>query len=630
VCGIAGALSWGEFTLDDAYVTRMRETLVHRGPDAAGTWVSEDGRVGLGSRRLAVVDLSHAADQPLANEDGSVRLVYNGEIYNHAEVRAELERGGRHAFATDHSDTETLVHAYEEWGTGCLARMRGMFAFALWDGRTRRLWLVRDRVGIKPLFYAVHDDRLVFASEIKALLADPQQERALDEESLYHYLSFLCVPAPRTLFRGIRKLEAGCWLTATADGRIEEGRWWDAWDAVEPLHGATDAELQARLLEELRTSVRLRKLGDVPVGVFLSGGVDSSTNAALFAEGAVAPVKTFTVGYDESYASYPNELEWARRMASVVGADHHERILSLDDLLAFLPELARLQDEPVADPVCVPLFYVSELARAEGVTVAQAGEGADELFFGYPSWRTLLRLQRADDLAVPAAAKRLALAGLRAAGQGTARPYEYLRRGAEGVPVFWGGAEAFTETQKRRLLSFRLRRELAGVSSWDVLAPIRARFEEAAWEPSHANWMTYLDLRLRLPELLLARIDRMSMGASLEARVPFLDHRVVELALSMPTAAKTRGGALKPLLRGAVRGLVPDVLIDRPKQGFRVPVEEWLLRGLGDRARAEVAAMCAETDVLDGAEAARILERPGRNAWYLLNLALCWREVAAA
>ena len=232
--------------------------------------------------------------------------------------------------------------------------MRGMFAFALWDARSRELWLVRDRVGIKPLYYAVHHERLVFASEIKALLLDPQQERAVDEASLYHYLSFLCVPAPRTLFRGIRKLEPGCWLRVSADGDVREERWWDAWDDVEPLTGVPEAEIERRVLAELRTSVQLRKVSDVPVGVFLSGGVDSSTNAALFSEGESSPVKTFSIGYDEDYASYPSELPYARRMAEAVGAEHHERILSLDDLLDFLPEMARLQDEPIADPVCFP------------------------------------------------------------------------------------------------------------------------------------------------------------------------------------------------------------------------------------------------------------------------------------
>jgi asparagine synthase (glutamine-hydrolysing) len=629
MCGIAGALSWSAFEIEEPYITRMRDAMTHRGPDGGGTWVSADARVGLGARRLAIIDLSHAADQPVANEDGSLQLVYNGEIYNHAEVRAELEQIGGHVFRTDHSDTEMLVHAFEQWGIDCLHRMRGMFAFALWDSRAGELWLARDRIGIKPLYYTVHHERLVFASEIKALLLDPQQGREVDEESLYHYLSFLCVPAPRTLFRGIRKLEPGCWLRVSRDGTIREARWWDAWQDVDPLTDISEEEIAQRVLDELRTSVQLRKVSDVPVGVFLSGGVDSSTNAALFSEGETTPVKTFSIGYDEDYASYPSELPWARRMAAEVGAEYHERILSLDDLLAFLPAMVRLQDEPVADPVCFPLYYVSELARREGVTVAQAGEGADELFFGYPSWRTLLRLQQADDL--PVAGKSLGLAGLRLAGRDAGRPYEYLRRGAAGLPIFWGGAEAFMETEKRRLLSPRLRRELAGLSSWDVLAPIRKQFEETAWEPSHVNWMTYLDLRLRLPELLLMRIDKMSMGVSLEARVPFLDHRFVELALSIPTKVKVpRSGELKHVLRRAVRGVIPDELIDRPKQGFRVPVEEWLLRELGDRTRTEVADMCAQTDLLDASEAARLLEKPGREAWYLLNLALWWKGVVAA
>ncbi|HJU47322.1 MAG TPA: asparagine synthase (glutamine-hydrolyzing), partial [Gaiellaceae bacterium] len=592
MCGIAGALAFagGGFAVDGEFVTRMREAMPHRGPDGAETWVADDARVGLGFRRLAIIDLSPAAMQPMPNEDGTIRLVFNGEIYNHAEIRAELEALGGHRWRTDHADGEVIVHAFEEWGIECLRRFRGMFAFALWDGRSGELWLVRDRIGIKPLYWAVHHGRLVFASEIKALLTDPQLERAVDEESLYHYLSFLTAPAPGTLFRGISKLPGGTWLRAGLDGDVRVERWWDAWDEVEPLEGRTDAELAALLLDELRTSVRYRKVSDVPVGVFLSGGIDSSTNAMLFSEGEERPVQTFSIGYDADYASYPNELEWAKLAADAAGAAYHERILSLDDALAFLPEMVRLQDEPIADPVCVPLYYVSELARAQGVVVAHAGEGADELFHGYPRWKAMLGLERANALPVPRLAKRLGLAALGAAHAGESWHAEYLRRGTEGLPVFWGGAEAFTEASKAKLLSPRLRADLGGLSSWDTLRPIRARFDAGAWEPSALNWMTYLDLNLRLPELLLMRVDKMSMGVGLEARVPFLDHRVVGLALSMPTAAKTRGGELKHLLKLAVRGLLPDVLVDRPKQGFRMPVDEWFDERLGEHTRRELDA----------------------------------------
>jgi asparagine synthase (glutamine-hydrolysing) len=378
------------------------------------------------------------------------------------------------------------------------------------------------------------------------------------------------------------------------------------------------------VLDELRTSVALRKVSDVPVGIFLSGGLDSSTNAALFAPGEER-VQTFSIGYDENYPSYPNELEWARRVAQLVDSEQHERILSQEDVLGFLPRMMEILDEPIADPVGIPIYYLSELARSQGVIVAQAGEGADELFWGYPSWRTHLRIERANALPVPRAAKRVGLAALRAAGRGKSRPYEFLRRGAEGVPVFWGGAEAFTETQKQRLLSPRLRREHGSRTSWDALAPIRQRFEERAWEQTPLNWMSYLDLSLRLPELLLLRIDKMSMAASLEARVPFLDHKLVELAFSIPTAAKTRDGELKAILKRAVRGVLPGEIIDRPKQGFRVPVDEWFLDRLGERTRRELDVFCRETDLLDRSEVQRLLARPKRDAWYLLNLALWWR-----
>lgn len=627
MCGIAGALSFGDFEVTDAYVTRMREQLVHRGPDGGATWISESGKVGLGFRRLSIVDLSPNAMQPLANEDGSVRLVFNGEIYNHMPLRAELERFG-HRFRTDHSDSEMIVHAFEEWGINCLDRFRGMFALAIWDARDETLWLARDRIGVKPLYWSAYDGRLVFGSELKTILADPRRRRDVDTEALYHYLSFLAAPAPLTLFSGIQKLPAGSWLCARADGSVRVQEWWDPFDAAVRQPGS-EAELAERILETLRTSVALRKMADVPVGVFLSGGIDSSTNAALFAEGETDPVHTFSVGYDADYGSYPSELPWARHMAEQIGAAHHERIVSQQDLLDLLPELVRLQDEPIADPVAVPIYYLSKLARETGVVVCQAGEGADELFWGYPSWRTHLRLQQADDLPVPALVKRGGLAVLGLAGRETSRPYEFLRRGASGLPVFWGGAEGFTEAQKRRLLGPELRAELDGLTSWDALAPIRQRFERSSWERSHVQWMTYLDLRLRLPELLLARIDRMAMGVGVEVRVPFLDHELVELALGIPAAAKTGHGELKRLLKQAVAGLLPVDLLERPKQGFRVPVDEWVLDRLGERTRTEVGSFARDSGLLDEAEAAQVLRRPKRDAWYLLNLALWWRRYIA-
>jgi len=630
LCGINGTLAVDDgYRVDPTLLARMRDTLAHRGPDGAASWISDDARVGLAFRRLAIIDLSETAMQPMPNEDGAIRVVFNGEIYNHRELRKELQALG-HEFRTDHSDTEVIVHGFEEWGIDVLQRLRGMFAIGVWDARERALWLARDRIGIKPLYWTLHHGHLNFASEIKALLVDPQQERAVDEESLYHYLSFLTTPAPQTLFRGIRKLAGGTWLRVDASGNVREQRYWDVWDGVDPLTSVSDDEIAARVLDELRTSVRLRKLADVPVGVFLSGGIDSSTNAALFSEGEGAPIKTFSIGYEGEYESYKNEFGYARQMAELVGADHHERRLTIDDALDFVPEMVRLQDEPIADPVCIPVYFVSKLARDNGVVVAQVGEGSDELFWGYPSWKILLNLQRYDDLPVPRALKHAGVALAGALGKGERREVEYLRRGAAGVPVFWSGAESFTEAQKQTLLSSRLRRQLSGLTSWDAIEPIRRRFDEGAWERSHLHWMSYVDLNLRLPELLLMRVDKMSMGVSLEGRVPFLDHEFVELAMSIPEKSKTNGGTLKHILKKAVRGVIPDELIDRPKQGFGVPVYEWFFDRLGDEARRELDAFTRDTDFLDRAQVMRYLdEKRGPEVWYLLNFALWWKEYVA-
>lgn len=632
MCGIVGSLVFhnANFIITGSYVKKMLDTMIHRGPDGEGTWISKDGRVGLGHRRLSIIDLSENAAQPMCNEDGTLWVSFNGEIYNHAEIRSELEQIGGHRWRTDHSDTEVIIHAFEQWGIDCLEKFRGMFAIALCDDKKRELWLVRDRIGIKPLYYSIHNGRITFASEIKALLQDPDQKRAVDEEAFYHYLSFLTTPAPQTLFEGIKKLPGGTWLRVSEDGSIRERRYWDVWDHVTPLKGVSEEEICTRLLDELRTAVRLRKVSDVPVGVFLSGGIDSSTNAALFSEGEGGPVKTFTIGYEGEYQTYQNEVHYAKKMADLVGAEYYQRLLNIDDLIDFLPQMVYLQDEPIADPVCVPVYYVSKLARDNGVIVCQVGEGSDELFWGYDSWKTYLKLQRYNDLPVPRMFKRLGLSAIKAMGKDKSREYEFLRRGAEGLPIFWGGAEAFTEAEKRKLLSPRLIKRFEGFTSWEAIRPIRQRFEDKAWEKSHLNWMSYMDLNLRLPELLLMRVDKMSMGVSLEGRVPFLDHKFVELAMSIPESVKTKNNISKYILKKSVRGVIPDELIDRKKQGFGVPVYEWFFDKLGEKTRQELDEFCNKTDFLNKKEVDRLInEGCGPQVWYLLNFALWWKTYVA-
>ena len=628
MCGISGSLVLsGAFELSEDFLAGARDTMVHRGPDGAGFWISEDRKVGLAHRRLSIIDLSAAANQPMAIDGGALRVVFNGEIYNHAEIRRELEALGYRTWQTDHSDTEVVLRAWAHWGPEALHRFRGMFAIAIWDESARQLWLVRDRMGIKPLYYSQHNGRLNFASEIKALFTDPGQRRAVNVEGLFHYLSFLATTAPESLFEGIKKLPNGCWLRISADGTIEERRWYDVWDHVTPQPNATEGELTEQLMAELRTAVRLRKVSDVPVGVFLSGGIDSSTNTALFSEDGIGAVNTFSIGYDQEYASSKSELPFAERVAQQFGTAHHARTLSMQQLLDFLPQMVHLQDEPIADPVCVPLYFLSRMAREAGVIVCQAGEGADELFLGYENWRRKWRLQRRLGTVAPRTISRLGTLALGAAGRGASKEAEALRRVAAGQPLFWGTTEAFTDAEKHALLSPRLKAVFRGRTSWEAVQPVWNRFNEKAWEKSWLNWMSYCDLSLRLPELLLMRLDKMTMGASLEGRVPFLDHKFVELVLSMPEARKVGDGNLKYLLKKAARGVTPDWVIDRKKQGFGVPVTEWFLGELGTYAHSTIAQFCDETDFFDRAEVDRLFhEKRDPRLWYLLNFALWWNE----
>lgn len=632
MCGIVGAINFGSkgFSITRTYLEKMRDVMAHRGPDGTGIWISPDGDVGLGHRRLAIVDLSSAANQPMSNSEDSVWVVFNGEIYNHAAIRSELEKTGKYTWKTDHSDTEVLLHSFEEWGIDCVKRFRGMFAFAIWDVRERELWLVRDRIGIKPVYYSIHHGRMTFASEVKALLEDDDQPREIDVEALYHYLTFLTTPSPMTMFTGIRKLPPATWVRVRQDGSTREHRYWDVWDHTTPLQGVSDDEVAQELIRQLRESVQLRKMADVPVGVFLSGGLDSSANLALFAEDEGTKVKAFSVDYDPTETVYPSEMQHARTVAAHFGAEHYQRTLREHEFIEFLDRMVWLQDEPIADPVCFPVFCVSELARMNGVIVCQVGEGSDELFWGYPRWRTHIRLARINHLPIPAFTKRAGMQFLAAAGKAHGYSYEALHRSAAGAALFWGNSEGFPNEHKLALLNSSLRKDFGGSSSWDVLRPIRDRFQEKAWERSDLNWMSYCELNMRLPELLLMRVDKMGMGASIEARVPFLDHRFVEFAMSIPSEIKMRGGIHKAILKRAVAGIIPDDVIHRRKQGFGAPVNEWMQRRLANIAKHELGVFCREQGVLDHSAVTKVLQSGrGSKIWYLLNLALWWRKFIA-
>ncbi len=624
MCGIVGIFNYGgPADVDERVLGAMRDTMSHRGPDGAGIFVSPDRRLGIAHRRLSILDVSTNGAQPMATPDGRYLIVYNGEIYNFRELRQALEQQGIQFRSS--CDTEVILELYAREGAAMLKKLRGIFALAIWDALERRLWIARDPLGVKPVYYGVHQGRLVFASEIKAILALPGFSRDVDETSLYHYLSFLTTPAPQTLFRGIFKLEAGHTLTVEPDGTTRKHKYWDPFDGVEK---ESDSDAPERLLLLLRDAVKCQMVSDVPFGVFLSGGIDSSANVALMAGLMNEPVQTFSIGFkgQEGY----NEFKYARMVAKQYATDHHELELDVDDLLGFLPSLIHHQDEPIADPVCVPVFFVSKFAKDNGVTVCQVGEGSDELFCGYPYWSDVLtadRWSRATSF-VPTSLRALAPAALRTLGYGDTGKYEMVRRGATGQTMFWGGAEAFTEAQKRRLLHPNLLERLGGLTSYDVVLDYRRQFEERC---PHADdqlaWMTYLDLRFRLPELLLMRVDKMAMAASVEARVPFLDQELVRFALGVSSKRKLRDGRLKQLLKESVGDLLPQAIIDRPKQGFQVPVNEWLMTGIGAAADQALAEFTRASPYLR-TDYKRAFGRPldGAKTWYLLNLALWHRH----
>jgi len=634
MCGICGTFAYGWPGGDDAgTIVRMRDTMRHRGPDDAGVQVVGGGRVALGHRRLSIVDLSPAGHQPMSNEDGSVWIVFNGEIYNHAELRPALEAAG-HRYRS-RSDTESLVHLYEERGLDMLRHIRGMFAFAIWDERLRRLFLARDRVGIKPLYFSQQDGRFLFASEIKAILAHPSISADLDEEALYHYLSFLTTPAPSTMFRGIRKLPPGHYLTVDADGRPEITRWWDVADAPVPAPELLRSEraCSARIMELLEDAVRERLMADVPFGVFLSGGVDSTTITALLRRMHAGAVRTFSVGYTDAPAH--SEVAHARRVAEHYGTEHHEVLIGQDDLIAYVPELIHSQDEPLADWVCIPLYYVSRLLRENGTIVGLVGEGSDEQFVGYPHYLRYVGLDRRlwpAYLRLPSAVRRglhVALDPVLRASGLPREVRELFRRAAAGEPLFLSGAVAAWEAEKRDLISEPMRRGTwREISSVPLVAASSAHLLERRPGADFLDRLIYQEFQLRLPELLLMRVDKITMSTSIEARVPFLDHRLVEFTSRIPSRMKLDRRRTKPLLKDAVRGLIPDHVIGRPKQGFSAPVKEWFRGPLAGYARRSImSSRLRERGLFDYDRLDRMLEahRSGRKnydtlLWCFLNL----------
>ncbi len=627
MCGIAGQVRGerrGPVVAET--VAAMCAAQEHRGPDSRGLHV--EGGVGLGIQRLAVIDVA-TGDQPLYNEDRSVVVVLNGEIYNYAELRRDLIRRG-HTLRTA-GDTEVIAHLYEEHGPDCVDHLRGMFSFALWDERRRRLLIARDRVGKKPLFYSHRDGVLSFASELTALMADPDVPRDVDTEALDAYLALGYVPAPLSAFQAVRKLPPGHRLTFE-DGKLTIERYWRL-DFGRKRSFAGEAEMHEAIREELRAAVRRRLVGDVPVGAFLSGGIDSSAVVAAMAEESAGAVKTFSIGFqDERF----DELPRARKIAELFGTEHHELVVE-PDAVELLPKMVRHYGEPFGDHSALPSFYLAEMAR-EHVTVALNGDGGDECFAGYQRYSSQLLAARLER--VPAGLRNsLAALGRRAdpPASGGSRAERALR-----FATRLGGEREGRYLEQVSLFDRDARRALYGPALASVAPgyePERALLDP--WREASGrdlvDQLLEVDTSVYLPGDLLTKIDIATMAYSLEGRSPLLDQEFMELAASLPSEAKARGGQRKIALRGALRGWVPDEILDGRKQGFELPVSGWLRADLQPYAREVLLdPAAAERGWLDPVAVERLLdehragtEDHGKRLWTLLNLEL-WGDFATA
>jgi asparagine synthase (glutamine-hydrolysing) len=593
MCGICGIFEYErQSSILADLVHQMNQTMIHRGPDDGGVFVGSG--IGLGHRRLSIVDLA-GGHQPMSNEDGTVWVLLNGEIYNYPELRTEL-LGRGHKFATK-SDTEAIVHLYEDYAEGCFARLRGMFSIALWDSSNRKLVLARDHVGKKPLFYAADNNRILFGSELKALLAGDALPRDIDEQALSDYFSFGYIPAPKTIYRSVRKVMPGHYLVATASG-VRETRYWDL--SFANVEQRSEAEWGERLRHELCDATRVRLMSDVPLGAFLSGGIDSSCVVAMMSHLMKRGVTTCSIGFEEE--KY-NEAQYARQVSQLFSTDHHEQTIH-PNAIEILDKLTWHFDEPFADSSAIPTYYVSKIARGH-VTVALGGDGGDESFAGYRRYKldyyeNLFRnyFPKSFRSAVfsPLGRWYPPLAWAPRVFRAKATFQSLSRSPLEG---YFNSVSYFRPDDKKRLLTSEFRRRLGGYDSIEVL---RGYYDRADTDDLLSK-IQYVDIKTYLTDDILTKVDRASMAVSLEVRAPMLDYKFMECVASIPSGLKLKNGEGKYILKKALEPILPKDILYRPKQGFAVPLDVWFRRELKDLAHQVIL----ETD--DGILDRRFLEK---------------------
>lgn len=614
MCGIAGIAGNSSKVVLQEELQVMCDAMVHRGPDDEGFYIDEG--VGLAMRRLSIIDIEKG-QQPVRNEDKSVWAVLNGEIYNYRELRTDLKKRG-HTFYTD-GDTETIVHLYEEYGDKCVEKLRGMFSFALWDVRAKTLLLARDRIGIKPLYYCELNGRLVFASELKVLLQLPEIQRDFNWSAVNHVFTFLSTPAAESIIAGIHKLEPGHTLTLTPDAGVRLRRYWNV--SLESEYGRSEKAIIERLRELLDESVRLHLVSDVPLGAFLSGGMDSSAVVATMAPMMGSALKTFSIGFQEQDH---DETKYARHVASHFGTDHHELYLD-PDITGVVGDLVWNLDEPFGDASAIPTYIVSKLA-AEHVSVVLSGDGGDELFGGYDKYVVESRERNYQRMAAPV---RYLLRYVSAAMPEGARGRKFLHHfSLSGNARYLDALTLFNIDDQQQLFMPAVAEQIRHGDAWrnarDVLSVVKS------------NWLSsiqYYDLHSYLPLDILTKVDRMSMAHSIEARVPLLDHKLVEFAAGIPPELKLRNGTTKYIFKQAMRGILPDSIIDRPKKGFAVPLGSWFRGQLSGFVREHLlSARCRNRGIFNPAYIEKLisLHEAGRpmdtQLWTLLSFELWCRN----
>ncbi|MCF8009193.1 MAG: asparagine synthase (glutamine-hydrolyzing) [Halanaerobiales bacterium] len=624
MCGLTGIISFDKQINENALVS-MTRTITHRGPDAEGFWVSNNYKIGFGHRRLSIIDISETANQPMVDRYKRAVIAFNGEIYNYKDLFKELKHKYNVNFQTDHSDTEVLLQGYLTWGLEkLLKKLNGMFAFVIYDINLQKVFLVRDRIGIKPLYYSESKNGFIFSSEIKAILKHPCITANLDIENFYHHLTFRSLPAPKTLFKKISKLRPAEFIEVNLKRKkIIKNKYWHPLMSHYSFNSIKDAKEELNRL--IHSSMDYRMHADVPVGIFLSGGIDSAYLLKLAKE-RVIDLNSYTVNYPE-YEKY-NENIIAKQLAEESNACYNE--VPLTDELYFnaLLNVSYFQDEPIAAPVCTSVYFLSKKARETAVPVVVGGEGSDEIFFGYEKWIKYRNLQYVCDK-LPNIFNNVIGKTLNCFIKNSFSPYkEISARIKNNLPIFWSGAMDFGEAGKKSILSNYILNKVNNNSYETIIAPLYKEFLNYRNYTDISGWMNYTDIMFRLPELMLMRLDKMGMAFSIEGRVPYLDHRIIELVMSLPSEWRlNRGKETKAILKATMTDKLSKEFIYKKKRGFQAPVKEWKNNKIGQKLKSLLISFANKTEIFNIKALEELLNQKNDRYYFSLLNFMCWYNI---